>query len=180
MKPVTFALLLALTAMAFAVAEEPKTSADEPAKDIEKVLDAADAPREAPLRPLKELAKFKLSNLRFEVPGPGQQALLKVHYELVSAGDLPNPVLVLRTADGKQRFVNGRLGGRNALQDKAGDLGFGLAFARVGENTKDLEAYLVFTDRRWEDEDFKPMSKFELGGHWRPRSSLAVRPRVDP
>lgn len=45
MKPVTFALLLALTAMAFAVAEEPKTSADEPAKDIEKVLDAADAPR---------------------------------------------------------------------------------------------------------------------------------------
>src|SRR5262245_29105106 len=101
--------LLALVAVidmgATAAAQKPK----EPVKgaaSAEKILDAADAPAEAPLRPLKELAKFKLSNLRFEAPAPGRQVLLKVHYELVKAGANSNPVLFVRTADGKQRFVN--------------------------------------------------------------------------
>jgi hypothetical protein len=127
----------------------------------EKILDAAGAPREAPLRPLKGLAKFKLSNLRFEAPAPGQQALLKVHYELEKSGDFPWPALVIRTADGQQRFVAARLGTRalNPLQDKAGDLAFGLGHARVGENTKNLEAYLVASDKRWEDENFRPTFK---------------------
>src|SRR5262245_22563857 len=89
--------------------QKPKEPEKGPASD-EKIIDAADAPSEAPLRPLKELAKFKLSNLRFEAPAPGQQVLLKVHYELEKAGENSNPVLVIRTADGKQRFVNGRLG----------------------------------------------------------------------
>jgi len=140
--------------------QKPKEPAKGSAND-EKILDASEAPNEAPLKPLKEFAKFKLSNLRFEVPAPGQQALLKVHYELVKAGDFPWPTLVLRTADGKQRFVAARLGTRalNPLQDKAGDLAFGLGFARVGEDTKDLEAFLIAKDRRWEDEDFRPSFK---------------------
>jgi hypothetical protein len=127
----------------------------------EKILEAAGAPNEAPLRPLKEFAKFKLSNLRLEVPAPGQQALLKVHYELEKSGDFPWPTLVLRTADGKQRFVAARLGTRalNPLQDKAGDLAFGLGYARIAEDTKNLEAYLVASDRRWEDENFRPTFK---------------------
>ena len=124
--------LVATIGMSTATAQKPKEPAKGSAND-EKILDAAEAPNEAPLRPLTEIAKFKLSNLRFEVPAPGQQALLKVHYELVKAGDFPNPSLVLRTADGKQRFVLARLGtrARNPLQDKAGDLAFGLGFARV-------------------------------------------------
>jgi hypothetical protein len=152
--------LVATIGMGTATAQKPKEPAKGAASD-EKILGAAEAPNEAPLRPLKECATFKLSNLRLEVPAPGQQALLKVHYELVKAGDFPNPSLVIRTADGKQRFVLARLGtrARNPLQDKAGDLAFGLAFARVGENTKELEAYLVARDRRWEDEDFRPTFK---------------------
>lgn len=152
------ALVTVIGVGAPASVQKPKEPVKGPAID-EKILEVADAPGEAPLRPLKELAKFKLSNLRFEAPAPGQQVLLKVHYELEKAGENSNPVLVIRTADGKQRFVNGRLGSRNGLKDKAGDLAFGLLFARVGENTKDLEAYLVFTDRRWEDEGLKPTFK---------------------
>ncbi|WP_020474186.1 hypothetical protein [Zavarzinella formosa] len=141
-----------------ATAQKPKTPPAVPAV-AEKVLDAAEAPAEAPLKPLKELAKFKLSNVRLEVPAPGQQALLKVRYELTSAGDLPNPVLVLRTADGKQRFIGARLMGRDVLKDKSGDITLGLGYARIGENTKELEAYLTFSDRRWEDEEFRPTFK---------------------
>ncbi len=146
--------------MSTAAAQKPKEPEKGSGKD-EKIIDASEAPKEAPLKPLKECAKFKLTNLRFEVPAPGQQALLKVHYELLKSGDFPNPVLVLRTSDGKERFVAARLGSKalNPLQDKSGDLAFGLGFARVGEKTTDLEAYLVARDRRWEDEDFRPSFK---------------------
>ncbi|QJX00238.1 hypothetical protein FTUN_7862 [Frigoriglobus tundricola] len=127
----------------------------------EKILDAAGAPNEAPLRSLKELARFKLSNLRFEVPAPGQQALLKFHYELEKSGEFPWPTVVVRTADGQQRYVAARLGSRalNPLQDKAGDLAFGLGYVRIPENTKNLEVFLVATDKRWEDENFRPTFK---------------------
>ncbi|WP_020473654.1 hypothetical protein [Zavarzinella formosa] len=151
-------VLIAVISVGTAIAQKPKTPAAGPAV-AEKILDASEAPAEAPLKPLKELAKFKLSNVRLEVPAPGQQALLKVRYELLTAGDLPNPVLVLRTADGKQRFIGARLFGRDVLKDKSGDITLGLGYARIGENTKELEAYLAFTDRRWEDEELRPTFK---------------------
>jgi hypothetical protein len=128
--------------------------------DAEKVLPVADAPVGAPLKALMELPTYKLTNLRFEAPAPKQQAILKMHYEQVTAGKLPYPPsLVLRTADGKERVLGGRMYGSDLLKDKAGDITVGLLFARVGEDTKALEAYLLFTDRRWEDEGFKPAFK---------------------
>jgi hypothetical protein len=152
-----FAHALALLAVLGLTASAQKPAGKSAA---EKVLAADDAPVGAPLKALKELPTYKLSNLRFEAPAPKQQAVLKMHYEQATAGKLPYPPsLVLRTADGKERVLGPRQYGGNLLKDKAGDITVGLLFARVGEDTKALEAYLLFTDRRWEDEGFKPAFK---------------------
>ena len=126
----------------------------------EKVLAADDAPVGAPLKALKEFPTYKLTNLRLEAPAPKQQVIVKMHYEQATEGKLPYaPSIVLRTADGKERVLGPRQYGGNLLKDKTGDITIGLLFARVAEDTKVLEAYLLFTDRRWEDEEFKPAFK---------------------
>jgi hypothetical protein len=155
MRRTSIILSLAASLALTASAQKP---ADKPA--AEKVLAADAAPVGAPLKPLKELPTYTLTNLRFEAPAPKQQAILKVHYEQATVGKLPHPpAVVLRTADGKERVLGPRMYGGDLQKDKAGDITIGLGFARVPEDTRVLEAYLLYADRRWEDEEFKPAFK---------------------
>jgi hypothetical protein len=96
----------------------------------EKYLDPAEAPKEAPLRPLKEFATYKLSNPRIEVPEPGKGPVLKLRYELVVPGKNPDglPLLAARLADGRQVYVSTY----GYLSGKAGDITFTTNINRIG------------------------------------------------
>jgi hypothetical protein len=134
------------------------------------ILPADKAPADAPLRPMKGLTLYKLSNLRIGNPGPGPAPRLMVHYERITGEEQGiGPTLVIRTSDGNERTTIGGFGpgqGRN----KAGDFVVNLGFQ--GGPPKNVEVYLVHLERRWEDEGFRPKFKISnsvvLGDMGRP------------
>jgi hypothetical protein len=146
------------------VAEPDNPQAAVPAagtESDEKILPADKAPDDAPLRPMKGMPIYKLSNLQVGNFGPGPGPKLKVHYERLS-GEEPGagPTLVIRTADGNEHET---LGGFGPFQGKrkAGDIVVDLGFrGRPGNGTpKNLEVYFIHKDRRWEDQGFRPRFK---------------------
>jgi hypothetical protein len=126
------------------------------------VLPADKAPNDAPLRPIKGIPIYRLSDLRIGNPGPGPSPKVTVHYERVSGVELgTGPTLVLRTPDGNEHPALGGFGPFQG-QKKAGDLVVDLGFRGgpgEGGTPKNLEVYLVRSDRRWEDEGFHPRFK---------------------
>ncbi len=134
----------------------------QPAELGEEVLPVDKAPDDAPLRPIKGIPIYKLTNLRIGNPGPGPGAKLMVQYERIAGEERgTGPSLVMRTADGNERTATGALGpfqGKNKSGDYIVNLGFSGAPGGGGA-PKDLEVYLIHTDRRWEGENFRPKFK---------------------
>ena len=126
------------------------------------MLSADQAPDDAPLRPLKGIPVYKLSNLRIGNPGPGPSPKLTVHYERISGEERgTGPTLVIRTPDGNERSALGGFGpfqGKRKADDIVVDLGF-RGGPGGGQAPKNLEVYFVQRDRRWEDEGFHPKFK---------------------
>jgi hypothetical protein len=125
-------------------------------------LPADKAPYDAPLRAIKGIPIYHLTDLRIGNPGPGPSPKVTVHYERMSGEERgTGPSLVLRTPDGNERTALGNFGPFQG-QKKAGDLVVDLGFyggPGGGGKPKNLEVYLVQTDRRWEDEGFHPKFK---------------------
>jgi hypothetical protein len=121
------------------------------------VLPVDKAPADAPLRPMKGMPLYKLSDLSLGNFGPGPGPKLKVHYERLS-GEEPGagPTLILRTPDGNEHNTIGGFGPFQG-QKKAGDIVVNLGFQ--GGTPKNIEVYLLHIDRRWEDEGFRPRFK---------------------
>jgi hypothetical protein len=128
----------------------------------EEILPAERAPNDAPLRPIKGIPVYHLSDLRVGNPGPGPSPKVTVHYERIAGEERGvGPNVVLRTPDGNERTALGNFGpfqGQKRAGDLVVDLGFRGAPGDAGP-PKNLEVYLVQTDRRWEDEDFHPKFK---------------------
>ena len=140
----------------------PKTPSGDPVGTAEQVLPADKAPSDAPLRPFKETPIYNLTNLRVGNFGPGPGLKLMVHYERMS-GEEPGagPALVIRTPDGNERTTVGGFGpfqGKKKAGDMVVDFGFSGRPGGVG-NLNDVEVYFVQSDRRWEDEGFRPKFK---------------------
>jgi hypothetical protein len=135
----------------------------------DRILPADQAPADAPLRPMKGMPIYKLSNPQIGNFGPGPGAKLKVHYERMS-GDEPGagPTLVIRTPDGNEHDTFGGFGPFQH-QRKADDIVVTFGFKGAPKN---IEVYLIHRDRRWEDEGFKPRFKVSnsvvLGNMGRP------------
>lgn len=153
----------AADAKAPAVAADGVKNAAAPAETGElgeEILAVDRAPNDAPLRPLKGIPIYKLSNARIGNPGPGPSPKLMVHYERIAGeeGGI-GPSVVLRTPDGNEHSTIGGFGpfeGKKKAGDYIVDLGFRAIGGRAPQN---LEVYLVQNDRRWEDEGFRPKFK---------------------
>jgi hypothetical protein len=127
----------------------------------DKVLPADKAPDDAPLRPIKGMPTYKLTNLRIGNPGPGPGPKLMVHYERLSGEERGvEPTLIIRTPDGNEHVTVGGFGPFQG-QKKSGEIVVGLGFpgAPGGGPPKNVEVYLVQSDRRWEGENFRPKFK---------------------
>jgi len=127
----------------------------------EEVLPVDKAPSDAPLRPINGIPIYELSNPQIGNPGPGPSPKVTVHYERISGEERgTGPTFVLRTSDGNEHAAVGGFGPFGG-QRKAGEMVVDLGFrgAPGGGTPKNIEVYLVQTDRRWEDEGFRPRFK---------------------